>query len=313
MSAGRITDRNLFLIGDIFLTILRSNRTLSIGVLRSTAVTLNGVSRASINITVMKALCTTAKITGQLLTIIPTHSASPDVAQSCLWDGGYVTARSVIPGTSKLTERVVIVTVPGTLIEPVNPETTFIRLRDDINTDAFSQVSGGQSTWQVSCDALQAACDLLWEKAVKLKVLVKSITSVTPVDVKSFLYQFPDGTPAVISIEASSQLTASEGERITMCPLCDAKVLNMRDHIGHHILCAMTNTPEELPLKQDGASHILKDRWQPSYGDSSEQDKENIPVASASHPKRPALESAGSLPRASKQARTSLQLSLSVV
>jgi hypothetical protein len=67
MSAGRITDHNLFLIGDIFLTILCSNCTLSIGVLWSTAVTLNGVSCASINITVMKALHTTAKITRQLL------------------------------------------------------------------------------------------------------------------------------------------------------------------------------------------------------------------------------------------------------
>ncbi|KAG1861685.1 hypothetical protein F4604DRAFT_1929762 [Suillus subluteus] len=342
MSAGQITDRNLFLVGDIFLTILCSSHTLSIGVLRSTAVTLNGVSCASINITIMKALCTTAKITRQLLTIIPTHSTSSDIAQYCLWDGGYVTARSLIPGTSNSMERIVIVTVPGTLIEPVNPEMTFIHLHDDIDTDAFSQVSSGQSTWQVSCDALQAACDILWAKAVELKVPVKSIASVTPIDIKLFPYQFPDGTPVVISIEASSQLTASEGEHITMCPLCDANVLDMRDHIRRHILRALTNTPEEPPLKQEvgltspsagrlpgkwgaststhsgtdleqAASHIPKDRWQPSYGDSSEQDKENIPVASGSHPKCPALESTGSLPWASKQACTSLQLSLSVV
>ncbi|KAG2030687.1 hypothetical protein BDR03DRAFT_1016887 [Suillus americanus] len=51
---------------------------------------------------------------------------------------------------------------------------------------------------------------------------------------------------------------------------------------------------------QEGASRIPKDHWQPSYGDSSEQDKENVPVASGSRPKRPALESAGSLPQASK-------------
>ncbi|KAG1858796.1 hypothetical protein DFJ58DRAFT_840379 [Suillus subalutaceus] len=196
MSVGRITDCNLFLVGDIFLTILHSSRTLSIRVLRSTAVTLN-------------ALRTTAKITGQLLTIIPTHSTSSDVAQYCLWDGGYVTACSLIPGTSNSTEHVVIITVPGTLIEPVNPETTFICLCDDINTDAFSQVSGGQSTWQVSRDALQAACDILWAKAVELKVPVKSIASVTPVDIKLFPYQFPDGTPAVIYIEASVESSTS--------------------------------------------------------------------------------------------------------
>ncbi|KAG2114961.1 hypothetical protein BD769DRAFT_1673280 [Suillus cothurnatus] len=418
MSVGQITDRNLFLIGDIFLTILCSSHILSIGVLHSTAVTLNSVSCASINITVMKALHTTAKITGQLLTIIPTHSASPDVAQYCLWDSGYVTTCSVIPGTSSSTEHVVVVTIPGALIEPVNPEATFIRLCNDINTDVFSQVSGGQSTWQVSCDALQAACDLLWAKAVEMKVSVKSIASITPVNVKSFPYQFPDGTPVVIiSVKASSQLTASEGEHITTCPLCDTKVVNMHNHVGCHILCTLTDTPEELPLKQEvgltspysfcghagvpeygsvnsglknkpcrnlplkcelchpvlppqprkstqkapalpveaiwrynmmahildqhkeyvvpghrearvplpvsvwntmklmdleqGTSCIPKDRWQPSYGDASEQDKENMPVASSSCTKHPALKSAGSLPP--KRAHTSLQLRLSIV
>ncbi|KAG2122195.1 hypothetical protein BD769DRAFT_1389819 [Suillus cothurnatus] len=43
MSVGQITDHNLFLVGDIFLTILRSSHTLSIGVLCSTAVTLNAL------------------------------------------------------------------------------------------------------------------------------------------------------------------------------------------------------------------------------------------------------------------------------
>ena len=56
MSAGRITDQNLLLVGDMVLTILRSDCTLSVGVLRSTAITLNDVSRASINIGVLKAL-----------------------------------------------------------------------------------------------------------------------------------------------------------------------------------------------------------------------------------------------------------------
>jgi len=47
---------------------------------------------------------------------------------------------------------------------------------------------------------------------------------------------------------------------------------------------------------EQGASCIPKDCWQPLYGDASEQDKENMPAASGSHIKHPALESAGSLP-----------------
>jgi hypothetical protein len=192
MSAGRITDQNLFLVGDIFLTILRSGRTLSVGVLRSTSASLNGISRASINISVMKASRSTAKVTGQLLTVIPTK-ASPDGSQFFLWDGGYVTARSIIQGTSDSTERIVIVSVPGALVEPVNLEATFIHFQDDVNSDAFTQVTGGQNTWKVPRDAMQAACDLLWAKAVEIKVALKLIASVTPSDAKSFPYQFSDG------------------------------------------------------------------------------------------------------------------------
>ncbi|KAG1851050.1 hypothetical protein DFJ58DRAFT_729031 [Suillus subalutaceus] len=149
MSAGRITNQNLFLVGDIFLTILRSTQTLSIGILHSTTATLSGISRSSINIGVMKASRTTVKITGQLLSIISTRPL-PDISQVFLWDSRYITARSVIQGSSQSTERVIVVTVPGSLVEPVNPEPTFIRLRDDINVDEFLQVNGGQSTWQIS-------------------------------------------------------------------------------------------------------------------------------------------------------------------
>ncbi|KAG0695896.1 hypothetical protein DFH29DRAFT_879719 [Suillus ampliporus] len=250
MSAGRIMDQNLLLVGDMVLTILRSDHTLSVGVLRSTAITLNSVSRASINVGVLKAIRTTAKITGQLLTVIPTSPVSPDVPQSLLWDGGYVTARSVIQGTSKFTECVVIVTVPGALVEPINPEAIFIWLRDDVDSDKFTQVNGGQSTWKISRDAMQAACELLWAKAVELKVSLKSIAAVTPSDTKTFPYRLSDGTPAVVLHEANAQLAASEGERITVCPLCEANVCDMHAHMGLHILQALSNTPEELTLKK---------------------------------------------------------------
>jgi hypothetical protein len=183
MSAGRITDGNLFLI--------HSGRTVSVGVLRSTLISSNNISCSSINIMVMKAARTTVKITGQLLTIIPTRppSDSPLTLTQFLWTGGYVKSRSVIPGTSDSTDRVVIITVPSSLVEPINPKPTFIQLCEDINTDDFAEIKGGQSTWQIAQDALQAACDLLWEKSLKTKVNLKSLTSVTPSDVNTFPYR----------------------------------------------------------------------------------------------------------------------------
>lgn len=192
MSAERITNQNLLLVRDIFLTILRSARTLSIGVLCLTTATISGISQSSINIGVMKASRTMVKITSQLLSIISTRPL-PDISQVFLWDSGYIAVCSVIQGSSQSTEHVIVVTVPGSLVKPVNPEPTFIRLRDDINVDEFLQVNGGQSTWQISRDALQAACDLLWANAVEINVPLKSITVVTPLDGTKFPYRHSDG------------------------------------------------------------------------------------------------------------------------
>lgn len=109
-------------------------------------------------------------------------------------------AGSIIPGTSDSTERVVIVSVPSFLVEPINPEPTFIRLQDDVNSDDFLEIKGGQSTWQVLHAALLATCELLWMKVVKAKVPLKSIACVSPSDDKSFPYQLPDGTSFLILI-----------------------------------------------------------------------------------------------------------------
>ncbi|KAG1782210.1 hypothetical protein EV702DRAFT_1240022 [Suillus placidus] len=237
MHAGRITDHNSFLIGDLFATILHTAQTLSIRILCSTGLFLNDVSRASINCTVMKASRTTAKISGQPLTVVPTRpSTNPEVPISFLWDGGYVKAQSPIPGMSESTERVVIVSVPGFLVEPINPEPTLIQLSHEVNTDDFSGINGGQTTWQVPHDALAAACELLWAKALEAKLPLKSIACVNPSDAKLFPYQLSD---------------ASEGKRITTCSLCEAKVTDMRSHIGQHILRALSNTPESLKEQID--------------------------------------------------------------
>jgi hypothetical protein len=58
------------------------------------------------------------------------------------------------------------------------------------------------------------------------------------------------GTPAVVSLEACNLLAASDGDRVSICPLCESRVANMRNHIGQHILHALSSTPEEVALKE---------------------------------------------------------------
>ncbi|KAG2126449.1 hypothetical protein BD769DRAFT_1668461 [Suillus cothurnatus] len=197
----------------------------------------------------MRALRTTAKVTGQLLTVIA-NQPSPDAHPVFLWDGGYVTSHSVIQGSSQSTEQVIVVTVLGSLVEPINPDPMFIRLHNDVNADAFSQVNGSQSTWEISWDVLQEACNLLWAKAVDLKVPLKSIATVTPPKENIFPYQHSDSTPAVVSLKACNLLAASDGDHVSICSLCESRVANMYNHIGQHILHALGSTPEEVALKE---------------------------------------------------------------
>jgi hypothetical protein len=230
MLAGRITNKNLFLVGDIFLTIVRSGLTVSIAILRSTLLLLNNVSHVSIKTGIMQASWTTTKITGQLLTLVPS-CPPPNSPQQFLWNGGYVKACSVLQGTSRsvTTDRVIILTVPGSLVEPINPEPTFLHLHDDINTNDFVEINGGQSTWQVSQCTLQAACELLWAKAVEIKVPLKGITSVTPLDVKTFPYQRPDGMFCVFSV-----LTSTDIFRYSCYHFCQGKQLTGSLRRGAH-------------------------------------------------------------------------------
>ncbi|KAG1864740.1 hypothetical protein DFJ58DRAFT_655715, partial [Suillus subalutaceus] len=260
MSAGRITKQNLFLVRDIFLTILHSAWTLSIGILHSTTATLSGISCSSINIGMMKASRTTVKITSQLLSIISTRPL-PDISQVFLWDGGYITACSVIQGSSQSTERVVVVTVPGSLVEPVNPKPTFIRLCNNINVDEFLQVNGGQSTWQISRDALQAACDLLWAKAVEINLPLKSIAVVTPLDETKFPYRHSDGKCFVFHIFQEHEEYVVPGQREIGVPLPASIWKEMR-----------------LTDLEQTASRIPKTHWQPSYIPLGEIGKENVPL-----------------------------------
>jgi hypothetical protein len=55
MSGGHITDQNLFIVSDIFISILRSGRTVSIAILCSTSLHIDNVSCASLNATIMKS------------------------------------------------------------------------------------------------------------------------------------------------------------------------------------------------------------------------------------------------------------------
>lgn len=106
---------------------------------------------------------------------------------------------SEIQGTNHHTEKIVEITVPGLLVELVNPDTTCIRFCDDVNSDDFIALNNIGNTWIIAESALTLACDVLWAKACEHSITVKSILHVPPPsDPSIFPYALPDGKSIIL-------------------------------------------------------------------------------------------------------------------
>ncbi|KAG0692593.1 hypothetical protein DFH29DRAFT_882269 [Suillus ampliporus] len=224
-----ITGGNSFIIGDVFLTIIRSNATLTLTLVRSTLIEHNGITRHDI---LIPNVCTpNVKLTGQILALVPTRK--PAVEHSWLWTGDYVKTNSEIQGINQMMEKIIEITVPGVLVELVNPDTTCVRLHDDINSDDFIALNNIGNTWVVEESALTLACDVLWTKACEHSISVKSILHVPTLSNPSvFPYALPDGSAGIVCMEASEQLAAAESG-----PLVDSSRGTVEENLKEQ-LCA---------------------------------------------------------------------------
>jgi hypothetical protein len=190
-----ITGGNTFIIGDIFLTIICCNATLTIALVRSTLIEHHGITRYDILVTNIGT--PEVKLTGQILTLIPTFQ--PAEQRSWLWTGEYIKMKSDIQGINQSTDKIVEITVPGILVELVNPEMTCVRMRSDINSDKFFASNNLRNTWIIEEAALSLACNTLWRKACKNNITLKSIIHLaTPSDPSTFPYSLADGVSYII-------------------------------------------------------------------------------------------------------------------
>lgn len=190
--AGRsITGGNTFIIGDVFLTIVHCNSTLTIALVHSTLIEHHSTTCHEIAI---PDLCTpNVKLAGQILTLVPTRQPLAEQRQ-WLWSGNYVKTSSDIMGISKTTEKIIEVTVPGLLVQLVNPDTTCVCFCDDVDSDDFCALNNIGNTWAIGESALALTCDTLWSKAcehdIALKVILQVPSPCTPSD---FPYLLPNG------------------------------------------------------------------------------------------------------------------------
>ncbi|KAH7916953.1 hypothetical protein BV22DRAFT_1135848, partial [Leucogyrophana mollusca] len=260
-------DGDFFNVGRLLLTLVRKGKQLSLALIRVTAIQDSGTSRRSIKSATLFSDSAGVKVTGQIMTLLgiqlPPSSenhdtSSPDSQSSGIiwvWNGSYLKAPSPIQGSNEKTERVVLVTLPGYLTEPINP--CIIYAEDRLTLSQCDEINAKQKTWEVSGDILDFAAQALWVKAAtQHKLGPSSLVSVAPDSSSTFPYQLTrDGNPGLLCDEGCQQLAKSGEHTIAKCPLCTESIHSdrpggMRAHVSGHILRSTLGVPESKPLHE---------------------------------------------------------------
>ncbi|KAJ7058989.1 hypothetical protein C8F01DRAFT_1255404 [Mycena amicta] len=262
-----------FVIGDLFLTLLRVESEVSLAVVRCTGIHNGTTSLGSTLGTTIRNPKAKIKITGQVLTmeLIPTlaetdsalpqplpatHAGirpfdwteTPTSLFSWIWTGAYLVVDSAMAGTTQSTDKVVTVSVPGVLVEPIDPR--MVDAVPCLGEDRAFKINSEGRTWEIDDGVMGAGCELLWEAVVEQKIAPKDIVAVKTSG--GFPYSFSDGKPALLCQLATDQLTRRNEDKNRACYFCNAeKVANWRAHIGTHILRFLRGVDERLSRQFD--------------------------------------------------------------
>ncbi|KAG1741482.1 uncharacterized protein EDB91DRAFT_1248037 [Suillus paluster] len=240
-----------FLMGDLFLTLIRTtNKVLSLALVRATSISENSTARTQIKTATLTSPRGNVKVTGEILTLVPSRTSEPDVLW--VWTGSYLKTTSIVPGMSMCTLKVVTISIPGHLLELVNPRV--MDAQDHLSPEQMHEVNSKGVTWAVANEALQAAVGLLWMKVVELKMPINSITSLASEN-SGFPYKTHIGSDALVCAAGTEILTTSgRGQAVTSaCPLCGDQTKDLRSHMGIHILHAARGVTNNIITPIDGS------------------------------------------------------------
>ncbi|KAH9946904.1 hypothetical protein B0H21DRAFT_883457 [Amylocystis lapponica] len=262
LNADAILDPDAFIVGDPLLTIVRTERILSLALMRSTSINENGVERETVKLATLSSTTGNIKISGQLTVLVPakplpssmplptTAGAVPSVTGllSWIWTGGYVKTDSAMRGTSEHTEKPVVITVPGYLTEFVNPD--IVDAESRLGVDQAHEINSVGKSWEIYDAALRIATQSLWQKITSTKTALTSLASVNKS--ASFPYSAEgSGMSGLTCEEGTQQLAIDHGKHIARtCHFCGQAPDNWRAHIGMHILRTSRSVTENNPLHE---------------------------------------------------------------
>ncbi|KAJ7903282.1 hypothetical protein B0H13DRAFT_2512065 [Mycena leptocephala] len=121
-----------FINGDLFITLVRTETHVSLAVIHSTEISVDGRRMPDVRIGSIKNVKANIKLTGQILKLKAVKSRPEDLsAESAqgfdesgwtwVWSGTYLMGKSMMKGTKIATDPPHILSVSGHLVEPINP------------------------------------------------------------------------------------------------------------------------------------------------------------------------------------------------
>ncbi|KIK91427.1 hypothetical protein PAXRUDRAFT_149535 [Paxillus rubicundulus Ve08.2h10] len=178
MDTGNLLHGNNFIIGDLFVTLVRTTeKALALSLVRCTQISENGIARGSIKTATLTNARSGVKLSGDVKILLPSSHSSAHLNLLWIWNGAYLKTPSIVPGTNVMTNHVVSISVPSHLVELMNP--SIMKASDHLLPQDTVEVNSNDSTWALSDEALQTAIALLWERIKKSAVLLTSICMVS--------------------------------------------------------------------------------------------------------------------------------------
>jgi hypothetical protein len=175
---------------------------------------------------------------------------------SWLWTGGYVKAKAAIAGTDEVSEKVIIVNVPGHLTMALNPRMVLANSLKNLHLpdNELSQLNSKRLLWIFDSGGLGLIRDTLWERVSASGIAPGSLTLVKPLI--AFPYQLAGRTGLIC--EAGSDILKSDHfsgvDLVRNCHFCRQKVEGAPkwcSHIGEHVLRKVLGVDEPSgPLRE---------------------------------------------------------------
>ncbi|KAJ7724821.1 hypothetical protein DFH07DRAFT_758857 [Mycena maculata] len=235
-----------FCFGKLGALLIRVSTRITVGILSVTSIEVNGRRVGQIDVSDLPFTDRGMKITGQLLALRQTPAdPSTSTPASWTWTNEYLriapfkTARTA---ADTITRKNMTITAPGYLIQPVNPTRVMV---PDVS-DTGSASVGSAITWQFSEAMLTDLPDAMWELVKNVEDILTHIPKCG--DSVDLPYRNREGESMFITEAGTSLVPTQEiSDEDVTCVQCHKvmKRVDIRAHVGKHILLARQNVPEE--------------------------------------------------------------------